>query len=149
MVGIYEAVLKGKLHHGCHQLTFFCVFLERVVGKLSKPLSGHNSKIHVASTAGLIFTKHSLLPAFFLYMSLCHGSCLFMGLLYGDWKSPRLYWQRVCAVGLAAEDLLIESLGLSCQVSKCSTPGFFSLRGFSIWGHVILCRGLSCALEDV
>lgn len=63
IVGIYEAVLKGKLHHGYHQLNFFCVFLERVVGKLSKPLSGHNSKIHVASTAGLIFTKHSSAPS--------------------------------------------------------------------------------------
>lgn len=60
--------LKGNCIKDVISSLFFCVFLERVVGKLSKPLSGHNSKIHVASTAGLIFAKHSLLPAFFFYV---------------------------------------------------------------------------------
>lgn len=66
IVGIYEAVLKGKLHQGYHRLNFFCVFLERVVGKLSKPLSGHNSEIYAASAAGLIFTRHSSAPSLVL-----------------------------------------------------------------------------------
>lgn len=45
-------MLKGKLHQGYHQLHFFCVFLERVVGKLSKALSGHNSETPVAPQLG-------------------------------------------------------------------------------------------------
>lgn len=145
MVGIYEAVLKGKLHQGCHQLTFFCVFLECIVGKLSKPLSGHNAKIHVASTAGLIFTKHSLLPAFFLYVPFPWFLPFHRSVIWRLEEATTILTESLFC-GLPAEELLTESLGLRCQVSKCSTPGFLGLSRFSIWGHIIVFRGLSCAL---
>ena len=89
-------MLKGKLHHGYHQLNFFWVFLEHVVGKLSKPLSGHNSKIHVASTARLIFTKHSSAPQLFSYMSLSCGFYLFAGLLIVKMRRGQVYTDRKC-----------------------------------------------------
>lgn len=114
---IYEAVLTGILHQGYYQCNVFCVFLQHIAGKLSKSLSGHNSQIHVAWTAGLIFAKHSTVPNLSLICLTISRKCL-----VGN-HSPRVLLQNRCSF----------SLEVSWEVSKSSKPVILILSAADIW----------------
>lgn len=136
IASIYEAVLKGKLHQGYHQLDVFRVFLQRVVGKLSKPLSGHNSKRHVASTAGVIFAKHSSAPQ---PSSLC--LCPSVSAFFQVCE----YWRLEVATcvpsenaycglhsGTSLQNWLHWSLERSWEISECHKPVILTLSATDV-----------------
>ena len=122
--------LKGNCITDIISSIFFCVFLECVVGKLSKPLSGRNSKMHVASTAGLIFTKHSSAPPRSVsYVRCSCGSYLLIGMLILKMRRVQVYTDSECFLRSPDRESLpkLALLVFSREVSKGSTPGFLSL----------------------
>lgn len=127
---------------------FFCVFLERVVGKLSKPLSGHNSKIHVASTAGLIFIKHSLLPAFFFCFPPPLGLLPFHRSVIWKLEDAMSTLTQSTFCGLPAEDVLSNRLCWSLELNVLHQV-FSASALLAFGGHRILLRGEGPMLSRV